>query len=571
MSRALVKQAGMLAGYLAIPLIIVLAIGFISVRRFDWYIIVGLIVLILAITFFAATNPSVWQRPLGRQRVSSTISGIVVIIALCGIVYLTNILVKPNAARLDFTSTQAFTLSDTSVKVVQSLRDPVAIRVFYDRNSQAQQQQAQELLKQYTARTDKINVQTINANIEPLTVQQFGVKTVPSIVFVQGSRQEIVTTLDEQGFTRALLQVQNPSQRRVLVVTGHQELPTQASQDGNSIATAIQALTTNNYKVELYNSLTGTSSPLGEAAATPGQQQPPIPTQTRLDPANDILLIAGPRGRFNDQEKTQLGNFLKQGGKALIAYDVTTSVSPNPTSNTNVNDLLTDFGLSFKQGVVVETRRDRITQAGAVFLIPEVVADSPLARELGSDQLIVAPLSVAVEKGANATGTFGEALRSSSESYLETDLAGLATQRSEFTQNADVRGPIVLGATYEEKARQPVGAAPAATPGAATTPGATPAATGATEGQNTRLVLLGSATLMSDAALSNLRTNYDVFINAMNYLNGNVNNVVIPAKLADSKPFALNDNQATITKLSAIVGLPLLILFLGVVGWWRRR
>ena len=561
------KQLGLLAGYLAVPVTIILALGLISVRRFEWYIIVGLIVLLVLVALFAVTNPEVWQRRLGRQRVSSTISGAVVIIALVGIVALVNVLMQRTNTQFDLTKNKSFTISDTSAKIIGQVKNPTTAIIFYNQSTLDQQQRASDLLKQYATRNDKLTVQSINIDQDPVSVQRYAVSSNPAVIFEQGQRRENTSSVDEQSFSRTLLKLQNPP-KRVLIVTGHQEFPTQAaSQNGNSLATAIQGLTDNNYKVEIYNSVAGTSASNTPADPTTGTAAP-TGTPTQLNPAQDILLIVGSRSKFSDDEKQRYTTFFKQGGKALIAYDV--SGNSDAATATNVNDLIADFGVKFDRGITVETDPTRRAQQSAALIIPQPSTTSDVTRSFGAQDALVVANASGVEKNADSKATFTGLLTTSQDSYLK---AKLPPTTAEFEQG-DVRGPVTVAATAELAASQ---AAPAisttTTPIVGGTPGATPTATPAspTPASNTsRLVLMGSAVALSDQLLQ-AGKNYDFFLNSMNYLSDTGNNIVIASSTADTQPFTLNSGQSSFTFWASFLGLPVLILFLGLVTWWRRR
>ncbi len=473
MSRSLIKQIGRLLGFLAAPLLVVLVIGLIAVRRFEWYIILGLLVLVVCLAVFAATNPEVWQRRLGRQRVSSTISGIVVIVAMIGIIALANVLLQRTNIQFDLTKNQNFTISDSSAQVLDKINQPVSAIIFYSQNTLSQQQTASDLLKQYSAHNDKLQVQSINADADPISVQRYNVKTDPAVVFEMGQRREQVSTLDEQSLTRAILRLETGVTRRVLITTGHEELSTQSSQTGDSLSAAVKALTDNNYQVEVYNTTTGTSTPATASTAA----TPPAATPVNLNPNNDILLIAGPRGKFSDTEKTRITTFLKQGGKAMIAYDIAGNV--DATQATNVNDLLTDWKVKFAHGVIVEQNPAKRAQQSPTFLVPDVSTASDVTKNLQGQNVFVLQ-ATSIDKDPAIKAVFTGLLTTSADSYLKTNLQ---SQTGEFEPN-DVRGPLVVAATIEQVASQaapPPEATPTpgvlGIPGATVAPTATPAAT----------------------------------------------------------------------------------------------
>jgi ABC-2 type transport system permease protein len=555
MSRAMLKQTGKIAGFIAVPLALVVAMGLIAVRRFEWYLVVGLIALLVLLALFAATNPDVWQRALGRRRISSVLSGIIVMIALVGIIALVNILTARTNVQLDLTAAKNFTLNDTSIQVARAITQPTNIIIFYNAQTVDSQVRANDTLKQYAGYSDKISVQAINSDSDPAAVFRYNVATNPAVVFESGQRKEVVSSLDEQSYTRALLRLSNPLERRVLIVTGHQEYPTTANQTGTSLQATIQALTDNNYQVAIYNSATGVATPAG--GETAGAQT--VPQPVTLNPANDILLIAGPRGRFSDDEKNRIGAFLRQGGKAMVAYDVTGNVAAD--QSTNLNDLLSEFGVSFQRGVVVEARADRRVQQNATFLIPEVVGDSSIIGNLQGQNVFVLQ-SVGIQRPAESvTGTtFIELLKGSTESYLKTNLES----RNVELEQGDIRGPVTVGAIVERKATESVPVTVSATVTNSGTLTSTAQLT-------TRIALFGSPSTFSDVTLSQSVGNLNFFINTMNYLGESANSVVISQRTADNQPFTVNESQASLVFWSAFLGLPILITLIGIWAWWRRR
>jgi ABC-type uncharacterized transport system involved in gliding motility auxiliary subunit len=289
-------------------------------------------------------------------------------------------------------------------------------------------------------------------------------------------------------------------------------------------------------------------------------------------------LIAGPRGKFSDEEKTRITTFLKQGGKAMIAYDIAGNV--DPAQSTNVNDLLTDWKVNFARGIIVEQDPSKRAQQSPTFLVPEISTASDVTKGLTGQNVFVLQ-STSINKDAAITATYTSLLTTSADSYLKTNLQ---SQTGEFEPN-DVRGPLVVAATVEQiasLAAPPPAAtptpggpgatvvaptvAPTVTPAATTTPGAAVNPT-----LNTRIVLLGSPSVISDQVLSQAIGNSTFFINAMNYLNESANDIVITSRTADTVPFSVNESQASLTFWFSFLGLPVIILLIGLAAWWKRR
>ena len=558
MNRNVLKQLGRLAGFIALPLLLVDLIALL-VFHLEWYVLVGLILVLVLGAIFAATNPEVWQRSLGRQRTSSTISAIVVSIAFLGIVVLINVLLQRVTIQWDLTQNQSFTISDASVKVVQSLKAPTTAIVFYDPTTATQEQTASDLLHQFAAKGDKLSVQTIDASSDPLSVQKYKVSANPSVVFVQGARQELVTTFDEQTFDRTLLKVQSDP-KRVLIVSGHKEASVVASQTATSVSTAVQSLANNNYIVLTYNSATGTGTPFTASADATGAT--PAAVQITLDPANDILLIFGPGSKFSDVEKTNLTNFLKEGGKAFITYDIANN--QDPASATNVNDLLSSWGVSFQPGIALESDPSHHLPQSAALIQPSLDTTSDVDTGLSDQNPVIVANATALVRQDGFQGTINNLLTTSSSSYLKTNLQ---SQTAEFEQG-DVRGPLILGLSIQQAATM---SAPTIS-GTNTISGTTNVTgTASTAALETRIVAVGTTAAFSDQILPQVSPNDTFLLNAMNFLGASGTNITIPSKADATKPFTVTQAKAGVTFWASFLGLPVLVLFLGLVIWWRRR
>lgn len=550
MNRAMLRQVGSWAGFLIVPLLIAGAIYLITYRRFDTPIIVDLIALAVAVILYATTNPLTIRGTLGKQIVGSTLSAIVVCIAAIGIIILINILMQRITVRTDLTATQAFSVSSQTIDVLKKLKGPVKVTVFYDstgQSSSVSRQQIEDRLKEYISRTDKLDVKYVDAAFDPVNVREFNIKTLPTVVFQQNKQREDVNGTDEQSFTRAILHVQSDVQRRVFFTTGHTEPALQASGSGDSFSKAVQALKDNNFQVDTINLLNLTTG--GVITGTAGGP-------FKLDPKTDVLVIAAPQSPFSNVEKQNATTFLKQGGKALFLYDSPSAdQSISAERRNNVNDLLTDWGLKFSAGVTLELDpQRRFTAANnPLIFIPQTTGSSDVLRNL-QDRSILMAQATQVDKGQNKTdaegGGFTPLLQSSVNSYLKVDLQSV--QQPFDTNKGDVRGPITIAATFTAAAKEP------------------PAGS---QNVNTRLALVGSYLFASDADTIglDLSGNYLFLLNTMNWLTEQNDTVVVAARDLNQQPFSINESQGSFIFWTTFLGLPVLVLFLGLVVYWRRR
>jgi hypothetical protein len=65
--------------------------------------------------------------------------------------------------------------------------------------------------------------------------------------------------------------------------------------------------------------------------------------------------------------------------------------------------------------------------------------------------------------------------------------------------------------------------------------------------------------------------NYNFFFNAMNYLNETGSDIVISDRTPTTTPFPVSASQSSVAFWSSFLGLPVVILLIGLAAWWRRR
>jgi hypothetical protein len=554
MNRTRIKQAGAVAGYFIVPLAIASVIGLIALNGLQPIVIAFLIALAVCLAIYTATNPDAVGRFFTTQAVRNTVTTLIIAVSVIGIVVLVNILATRLTVRIDTTKNQAFSLSDSTIKAIQQVKEPVKINIFYNQSTTSQHDQAADLANEYKARNDKISYQSFNVDtLEGFgKARELGVNTNPSIILEQGTKRETASTLDEQGLTRAIVRIGKGVQRRVLFVQGHGERGLTFNSDPNSsegMSEANTALTNNNYKVASINLLTRTT----------GDNKP-----AELNPATDILIFAGPGAPMRPDEIQYVVTFLKQGGRALFMYDPVNLILKQDTK-TNLNDILKEWadGPKFQEGRVLETNPGYVLPQSPTLLIPRVEGGSSITRGIGSNDPVLYAFSSSIEKGTNETG-FVSLLTTSPDSYLKTDVKQITGNQVAFDNQKDKRGPLVVAASFETDPKE--------TPPATTT-GTTPTPAPTTSGK-TRMVLFAGVTFATDntqVGLTGQAGNFNLFVNAVNWLAEEEDAVVVENRQQESTPFTISKSQDTFIYYSAVFGLPILVFFLGLVIWWRRR
>lgn len=561
MNKARIRQIGTYAGFLILPLALVGVIILLTYRAFNLAVIIDLIAIAVAVIVFAATNPIVIRDALGRRTVSTWVNTTLLIVGFAGIMVLINILATRAVVRADTTSNGEHSISAATVKVVENLKQPVTVYVAYSQNSATTEQTASDLLDEYRQHSDKLTVNTIDLDTNPQAAVALGVKSDPDFIFVSGTgknpkRQE-TTTADEQSFTRALLALESTTQYRAFFVTGQGEPPISTDTNASSaVQTSFNAASTslsdNNFLVDTLNLDNNSTSNTA------------ITGTVTLNPATDVLIIAAPNQPFNQTQLGKITAFIKQGGKALILDDWQAQFpSQGSEATDNLNTLLSGFGVSFQKGVILEQNPSNVGFQQPAAIIPSLAnSSSDIVRGMPNPNTLVmanaAPIKQLTSSPVTATETYTPLYNTSPQSFLVTDPTSNSIDPSKSPA-----GPFTVAASLEI----PIS-------GTNTVSNTSTPANSSSSDQNTaRIALFGSYLWASDAQSVGFTqaNSFTLFQNTMNWLVAQTNAITIPPKADTTHPFTISASQDTFVFYSTFIGLPLLVLFLGLLVWWRRR
>jgi hypothetical protein len=166
--------------------------------------------------------------------------------------------------------------------------------------------------------------------------------------------------------------------------------------------------------------------------------------------------------------------------------------------------------------------------------------------------------SVKATEGGAAGKTPQMLVETSAQSWAETDLKSLASGKVEFNgDKGDKQGPIALGAAVSSAATEP----PAPASGNASPDAPKP---------ESRIVAFGDSDFAANNAIG-IQGNQDLFLNAVNWLAQQENQIAIRAKEPTDRRVTLTASQQQWIWLLSIFIIPGFVLGAGAYTWWRRR
>ena len=254
-----------------------------------------------------------------RDRYGTIAAGSVVV--FLGILIAVNWIANRQNKRWDVTSTKQFELSDQTKKVVSSLTQPVAVRVFH---STADVQRFRDRLAEYQYLSSQLQVEFFDVEKQPIEAQRYEVTQFGTIVFEYAGRRERANTDTEQEITNALIKVVEGKAKKVYFIQGHGERDS-AGADPRGYSQIAEALKSDNFEV----------APLALA------QDAAVPEDATM------LVIAGPTSDYMAGEMDLLRAYLGKAGKVMLLLD-----PPDATGGMNVPNLM---ALANEWGITVGT------------------------------------------------------------------------------------------------------------------------------------------------------------------------------------------------------------------------
>lgn len=450
------------------------------------------------------------------------------VVLFLGILIAINWIANRQNKRWDVTSTQQFSLSDQSKKVLASLTDPVQVRVFHATDDV---QRFRDRLGEYQYLSSQLQVEFFDVEKQPLQAQMYEVQQFGTIVFEYDGRRERTTSDREQDITNALIKVVEGKPKKIYFVQGHGERDSTGA-DPTGYSQIGQALAGDNFEV----------APLALA------QEGAIPEDAT------VLVIAGPTGDYLPGEMDLLRNYLTGGGKLLLMID-----PPSASTNVDVPNLVAlagEWGMDVGDDIVLDASGlGRTIGAG-----PEV----PLAMGYpahpvtdGFRYMTAFPLSRSVTPVEGGTdGKFAQSLVQTSErSWAESDVEGLFATGTPVPGEADDKpGPISIAAAVSSPTT-------AAGPDSADPDAPAP---------ESRFLVVGDADFGSNGALG-IQGNRDLFLNMANWLAQQENLIAIRPRDPDDRRISLTEDQSQRIFWLSLVIIPLALIGVGVRVWWTRR
>lgn len=427
-----------------------------------------------------------------------------------------NVLANRYNKSYDSTANKRYSLSEQTKKIVKGLHQDATI-FYFDQSTHFAE--ARDLLDEYKNLSPRVHVEYVDPDKNQQLARADGVENLGTAVVEMGGKKMAAAAFTEEGITGAFIRDLKSSTRTVCFASGSGEHAIDdSSRDG--LSEFKDRLAKESYETETIDLL----------------------TKAQVPSDCTVLTIAGPRHDYQQPEVSAIQNYVESGGRALFLLDPPVQ---GRTSSIAANDAL-DAVLS---GWGVTLDKDLILDLNPIGQLAGTGPEVPLVTHYESQPIVADlkgtatgfPISRSIEIQSTGKTSVDKLFDSSASSLAATDL-GAPEVRVNDPKNR--KGPLTMAAA-----------------------GTYATANSSSQG---RFVVVGSSTWLTNSFLD-FNGNSDLALNAINWLASDEDLISIHPKSPDDRRITLTRAQMMMIRSVSQFVLPLLMVVLGTVIWWRRR
>jgi hypothetical protein len=463
-----------------------------------------------------------------------------VIVVIFAVAMLANVALSLHDSHFDLTREKVFTPSQRALEVVDRLNQPVNLIYFYQGEGPSSRR-AKDIVELMGRRNPLLKVMTIDPDKKPALAQTFGVKAYNLAILEAEGRRITVRSTDESEIAIGIQRVLRELVVNVCFIEGHNEYPV----DNFEFHTHFDGVANHKHDQSESAVIETTAHGVGRMRrALEGigyDVRKIIPAREGAIPSDCAVTIdAGPRTTYLPAESAALEAYLRRGGSLLLMYDLGFVLEPG------LERLMQTLGIRFPQEVVLDPKSHYATN-------PEMVAVTaydrhPITRYVsftffpGARPLDLVPSSRGIQ--------VIPLISSSGDSYTKSVAA--VTQRQLFPS------PVADEVTSQDTAQAHVLAA------------AVEGTLSESDSRPFRAVVIGDSDFASNSFFPYM-ANSDLALSMVRWLVREEHATPIAARIQAPSLILLTKAQMQAIFLIIVVLMPLAVISLGGLVWWKRR
>ncbi|SKA83858.1 ABC-type uncharacterized transport system involved in gliding motility, auxiliary component [Thiothrix eikelboomii] len=430
----------------------------------------------------------------------------------------------------DWTYGNRNSLTEATRRLLEQTDQPLNFVAYIPEDAMLQEQ-LRKLVAKYQRVKPDIKLEFVNPDLEPVRAKQDGIQYAGQMVIHLGERSEVIEQTTESVIANAIQRMSRGAERLVVFLEGHGERDPLA-ETSNGLSQFITSLERSGFKVQPHN-LVRTQS---------------IPDNARF------LVIASPQKELLTGEVEVIKNYLEQGGNLLWLQD--------PGGLKGLKPLADLLGLKVSEGTVLDANEQLHAVLGVSHPAVVPVVDygrSPIAEKLTGSQSLF-PFSTMIEQSPvenqqSLVWQTEELLTTLPNSWLESGTIDGAVTYEE--DKGDVLGPISIGFTLTRLLEQPEESP-------------TTELANAKQERQQRVVVIGDSDFLINSFIGQ-GVNLELATHIFNWLSADDKLLAIQTNRAPDTQFTLSETSSFILASFFLIVLPLSLISLGALIWFRRR
>ncbi len=487
------------------------------------------VVFVISNIAFLVVAKSFMKQLFQNRRMRYGTSAVIYSMIIGAILVVVNIGSQDFNKQFDFTSEKINTLSEQTVKIVRALQQPLKITGFYEsQDAELSQVKAvmKNLLDRYKAENKNIEIAFVDPDREKILAEEKHAENGDILVEYNG-QSHITKDASEQGVTQAILKVTRTNTPKICFTVGHGEMGLDDPADNpRSLSILKASLSNEGYEPKAMEALSDS-----------------VPEEC------SVVVIASPQQRFPESEVAMIGKYLDNGGRLIALLD---PLLPNTKiqqpkfeiSKSGFEELMKKWGVNLGNNLMLE-KHLMVFQGEVVDLSVRAMnyGNHPIVDPLKGKQTYFNTVQ-SVQKQNGFSGTTFELIKSlgNQKSWAETNIDLLFRSKKADPDGADILGPVNIAMAVEKEGKK-----------------------------KTQMVVIGDGDFISNTLIQSYEFNYDLFLNSLNWMSGEVEKISIRPKKIKTSAIELSPEESNMIFYLAIIALPMVVLIFGINLWWYRR
>lgn len=474
--------------------------------------------------------------------IDSSKTVLLVIIILAFFIGVTVLMQKLQLEPIDLTEDKLYTLTQDSKEQIRNINIENEVNIYFI--GYQEEDTTLDLAKQYTKANEKIKIEAVTATDRPDLVQKYGIETNSTGIIVEnGSKYKVLSSEElytydyktyetisvaEEKLTAAIKSVTAEKLPKVYFLSGYSSI---------SLTNGMQYLS-----MYLQNEVNEVESL-------------DILTTGKVPDDCNTLVITSPEADFDDIATNAIIDYINKGGNILW---LNAAMAQNAKLD-NVNKILAMYGVNpFEVGIIRETDSSKMISNSPDLIIPEIQYADVTSKLNNSEGVIFinsTKINVVDDNSLQALNTTKtELVKTSENSYFRVNF----TNTSNSAQEGEEKKSFLIGAQFDKtisEANEETGE----------------------KSIKSKLIIYGENSFVSDYPLTQnsqtpvvvFRKNKDLVLNSIAYLSDREEDITV-RKSTGSINYTATEQENRII-LAIIVGVPVLIILLGIIIWIRRR